>query len=124
MPGPDHFFALEADDLATMVDAVRSTEKRMLQGDNPAVDPVLYGTSIKRVGDNERYLREFVANQIFTRRAIKKGEVITPDDLIILRRGEKEKGLDPKYMILFSENTVRASCDIQKETPVVWKTVL
>lgn len=124
MPGPDHFFALEPDDLAAMVEAVRATEQRLAMGDIPAVDPVLYGTSAKRVGNHERYLRQFVANQIFARRDIGKGEIITATDLAVLRRGEKAAGLAPKYLGLFAEHPVRARRDIEKETPVDWGCIL
>ena len=124
MPGPDHFFALEPHDLAAMVGAVRATEERMEQGDIPAVDPLLYGKSAKRVADKERYLREFVSNQIFARRAIRRGEIINAGDLVILRRGEKEPGLAPRYLSLFTEHTVKASRDIQKEAPVDWGCIL
>ena len=124
MPGPDHFFALEPDDLAAMVEAVRATEKRLATGDVPAVDPVLYGTSAKQVGNHERYLHEFVANQIFARRDIGKGDSITAADLVVLRRGEKGAGLAPKYLGLFAEHAVRARRDIQKETPVDWGCIL
>lgn len=124
MPGPDHFFALEPGDLATMVAAVRSTETRIASGDTPTLDPVLYGSSAKGVGDHERYLRDFVANQLFARHAIPKGAVITADNLIVLRRGEKAAGLAPKYLSLFREHTVRAARDIEEEAPVDWGCIL
>ena len=120
MPGPDHFFALEPDDLTAMVAAVRSAEAGRL----PAPDPVLVGSSAKRVGEGERYLRDFVANQLFARRAIAKGEIITADDLIVLRRGEKGAGMAPEYLSLFTVHTVCAARDIEREAPVDWGCIL
>ncbi|MBI9086961.1 MAG: N-acetylneuraminate synthase family protein [Desulfobacterales bacterium] len=124
MPGPDHFFALEPDELAAMVAGVRSAEAGLAAGEVEAVDPVLFGSSAKRVEEGERYLRDFVANQIFVRRAIAKGDIITTEDLLVLRRGEKGAGLAPKYLSLFAGYTVRAARDIEAEAPMDWGCIL
>ncbi|MFH1985874.1 MAG: N-acetylneuraminate synthase family protein [Pseudomonadota bacterium] len=124
MPGPDHFFALDPDDLSAMVAAVRAAEVALAGGDPSQIDPILYGGTAKRVGGQEKYLRDFVSNQLFAKRAIAKGEIITADDLAVLRRGEKGAGLAPKYRSLFVEHPICAKRDIEKEAPLDWECIL
>lgn len=124
MAGPDHFFALEPEALAAMVGAVRETEACLAAGGAPALDPVLLGSSAKTVTTGERYLRDFVANQLFARRPIARGEVIAAADLAVLRRGQKGDGLAPGYLALFDAHRVRAARDIAAEEPVDWGCIL
>jgi N-acetylneuraminate synthase len=123
MPGPDHFFAIEPDALRRMVVAIRSAEKKAQSG-QITIDPRYYGTSRKSIFAHERYLRQFVENQLFARREIHKGEVITAEDLVVLRKGEKPTGLPPRYIQLFREHTVTASRDIFREDPIQWNMIL
>jgi len=123
MPGPDHFFALEPKSLIQMVAAIREAERRRIAGP-PPIDPLIYGSSAKRVGDHEAYLRGFVENQLFARREIAKGQTIAPDDLIVLRRGKKPSGLPPVFLKLFTDHTVTASRPIAMEEPIIWEQLL
>jgi len=123
MDGPDHFFALEPDELIKMVVDVRRAEQERSSGlIDTNVD--IYGSSEKKCFDHEKYLRDFAYMSIFSNKDIKKGDVISCDDLSILRSGKKENGLDPKYMKLFEEYTVRASKDIEYEAPITWESIL
>lgn len=123
MPGPDHFFALEPDELCRMVEAIRTAEQRVVEG-SISIDPIYYGSSQKKIGDHENYLRQFVANQLFARNTIREGQAINPEDLIILRRGKKTSGLQPSYIEIFRKYKVKAAKDIDKEEPISWDMIL
>ena len=84
MEGPDHQFALEPDELDRMITAIRDTEKAL-------------GTGEKRVLDVEEELHEKARRAIHAVRDIEAGKIISEDDVKVLRPGEKEAGLDPKF---------------------------
>lgn len=121
MDGPDHFFALEPQQLAEMVRAIRAAEQE--EGHAP-VNPTLYGDSTRKCYDHERYLRDFAYACIFAARPIAKGQRITPKDLVLLRPGKKERGLEPKYVSLFGQTEVTAKQDLAPEDPVTWQAIL
>jgi N-acetylneuraminate synthase len=72
LPGPDHAFALEPDELTEMVRAIRETE-RVLGTDRKALQAC--------EGELVNYRRS-----IFTAKAVRKGDPLTPEDLLVLRR--------------------------------------
>jgi len=84
MEGPDHEFALEPDELDAMVSVVRDTEAALGSGD-------------KRVLDIERELYEKARRAVHAVRNIEPGEVLTEDNIAVLRPGEREAGLKPKH---------------------------
>jgi len=96
MKGPDHFFALEPKELKEMVKAIKETENKIKKGESIKIDEKILGSSERKILDIERYIRDFAYSIIFTKKKIKKGELFTKDNLLILRRGKREKGLDPK----------------------------
>jgi len=123
MDGPDHFFALEPDELKGMVQAVRRAERE--EGDAEAgIDPIMYGSSSRLVREHERYLREFCYMTLYAARDIARGERIAPGDVRILRSGKKNPGLEPKYLRLLAEHTVTAKRDLAFEDPVTWGDIL
>ena len=123
MKGPDHFFALEPNELKRMVDDIRQAEIDY-KNNNFIIDETIYGNTAKICHKHEKYLRDFCYMTLFSRRDIKKGEIIRKEDISILRAGKKEKGIEPKYLKLFEENIVRASCDINFEDPIKWSSIL
>ena len=123
MDGPDHFFALEPNELRQMVDDIRKAEEDY-KNQNFTIDKMIYGSSKKICHDNEQYLRDFAYMTLFAKRDIKKGEIIKPEDLSILRVGKKTKGLEPKYLKLFEKNSVIASKNIEFEEPITWNLIL
>ncbi len=123
MPGPDQFFALEPDELKQMVSQVREAEKDLAKG-SYKIDRRLYGCCARKTYEHERYIRDFSYMCCFAGRIIKKGERILPEDLTILRPGKKKRGLEPKYLRLFAENSVLAKRDIGFEDPVDWGCIL
>lgn len=122
MAGPDHFFALEPRELNKMVRDIRNIEKKPMCGD-AAVNAILYGSSVKRTFENERYMRDFCYPAIFSARKIKKGERISCRDLRILRVGKKRRGFDPMYLSLFKKYRIIARRNINAEEAVNWDTI-
>ncbi len=123
MDGPDHFFALEPLELKKMVMDIRYAEKKY-ETNTFAIDPVLYGSSIKQCHDHERYLRKFAYMTMFTTKNIKKGDIIKPENILMLRPGKKEPGLLPKYLTLFENYTIVANKDLAAEDAVGWDAII
>ncbi|MBF0319732.1 MAG: N-acetylneuraminate synthase family protein [Nitrospirae bacterium] len=119
MSGPDHFFALEPNELKLMVAAVRQAESDYKQG-TFKVDKLIYGSTAKVVYPQERYLRDFAFMKLFAKRDIGQGDVIRPEDISILRPGKKRHGLDPVYLKLFEEYDIKAKRPISVEEPITW----
>lgn len=82
MDGPDHSFALEPDELAEMVTAVRQTERALGDG---TVD----------VQDVESHTYEVARRSVHATKNIDAGEQLTEDNIAILRPGKREKGGPP-----------------------------
>ena len=123
MKGPDHFFALEPDELKKMVVDIREAEKKY-NSRNFEINETIYGNSEKVCHEHEQYLRDFCYMTLFSKKAIKKGELIKPGDISILRAGKKNKGLEPKYLNLFKENKIVAKKNIEFEAPIHWDSIL
>jgi len=79
MEGPDHKASLEPDELAEMVNSIRIIEKAM-------------GDGVKRVTKTELKNRSAARKSIVAARPIKKGAVITEDDITVKRPGD---GISP-----------------------------
>jgi N-acetylneuraminate synthase len=123
MDGPDHFFALEPDELSEMVADINTARAKYENG-TASLDSTIYGSSAKICHEHEKYLRDFCYMTLFARRNIKKGEMIKAEDLSILRPGKKVPGLEPKYISLFETNEITAKSDIAFEDPIVWSVIL
>ncbi len=85
LPGPDHAFAVEPDELRLMVQKIREVEKALGTGDK-AMHPV------------ETELKGFARRTIFAIRDISPGEEIGPEDVDVLRCGKLPFGLLPKEL--------------------------
>ena len=87
LPGPDHRFAITADELGDMVTAIRTAE-------------VVLGTGTKSVLESERELREFAARSIQARTEIQAGEALVRGvNIDVLRPGNRRRGLHPRRMV-------------------------
>lgn len=84
MEGPDHEFALEPDGLQEMVARIRDTEAAL-------------GAGEKRVLDIESELHEKARRAVHATTDISRGEEFTVENLSVIRPGERERGLDPKF---------------------------
>lgn len=79
LEGPDHQASLEPDELEAMVRAIRNIEKAL-------------GTGEKHVTPSETKNRPIARKSIVAKRAIKKGEVLTAENLTTKRPGD---GISP-----------------------------
>lgn len=93
-PGPDHSFALEPDELAAMVRAIRETERAL-------------GTGRKEPHPVEEELLHF-RRGLFTVRPLRAGSIIAPGDVAALRKGGiRDPGLPPKVIYRLVGRIVR-----------------
>lgn len=74
MPGPDHKASLEPDELKAMVSAIRNIEKAL-------------GSTEKKISDSERKNIAIARKSIVAATNIKKGEVLTEENLTVKRPG-------------------------------------
>lgn len=105
MEGPDHQFALEPYQLDRMVTAIRDTECAL-------------GTGEKTVLDAEEELYAKARRAIHAADDISAGETLTPENVKILRPGERERGLHPEFYDEILGETVVHS--IQRGTGIRW----
>jgi len=108
MEGPDHEFALEPTELERMVSAVRDTERAL-------------GTDEKRVLDVEQELYEKGRRAIQAVEEIEAGEQFTEEKVKVLRPGEQDAGLHPKFYDDVVGRT--AARDVQKADGIRWEDV-
>ena len=82
LPGPDHAFAIEPNELVQLVAAVRAAE-------------IALGDGVKVVDAAEEELRIFARRTIFALRDIDAGETLDRAAIGILRSGKLGHGFDP-----------------------------
>lgn len=85
LPGPDHAFAIEPDELATLVRRVREAEQAL-------------GHGRKETLPEEEELRGFARRSIFATRDIKPGETLAADNVGVLRCGKLGSELPPEAL--------------------------
>ena len=85
LPGPDHAFAVEPDELAALVRRVREAEQAL-------------GHGRKETLPEEEELRGFARRSIFATRAITPGERLSADNVSVLRCGKLGFGLAPEAL--------------------------
>ncbi len=101
---PDASFSMEADEFASMVQDIRTVEK--------AMGTVTYG-SLNQEKDNTKFRKS-----IFAVRDIKAGELLTSENIRIIRPGY---GLKPKY---YNEVLGKvANVDIEMGTPIQYEII-
>jgi len=86
LPGPDHSYAVEPDELRLMVQKIRQVEAALGNGEK-AVQPV------------EAELRAFARRSIFAIIDIAPGDTLTAENVAVLRCGNSSPGLEPKYYL-------------------------
>ena len=104
LPGPDHKFAVEPDELAALVKSVHDAEAAL-------------GSGAKVVQGVEDELRTFARRSIFTLRPLTAGEILSPDNIAVLRCGKIGYGLPPETYPELLGRVV--SHDIAAERPIV-----
>ncbi|TCS72475.1 N-acetylneuraminate synthase [Sulfuritortus calidifontis] len=102
LPGPDHTASLEPGELAELVARVREIERAM-------------GSGLKRPTESELAVRELVRRSVTLVRRVRGGQMITRDDLALLRPGN---GIPPKQLEIVIGR--RAARDIEEGTTLQW----
>lgn len=103
LPGPDHEFALEPDELAHMIRRIRDVEKAL-------------GDGIKRHHPVEAKRRAFGRRTLFALRDIAVGQTFCPDNVAVLRCGKFPMALHPKAY--FRILGTRAIASVKAGTPI------
>jgi len=86
LPGPDHAFALEPDELNQMIKAIRKAELAL-------------GNKEKEILEEEQELRNFATRSIQAISNISKGEILQEGkNFDILRPGNRIRGLDARFL--------------------------
>ncbi len=101
VPGPDTAFSLEPQELKTLVETIRMTEK--------ALGSIRYGPT-----RDEEELRKF-RRSLFVVKDVKAHEAFTGENVRSIRPGA---GLPPKHLEEVLES--RAACDLVAGTPLQW----
>jgi N-acetylneuraminate synthase len=120
MKGPDHFFALEPDELALMVKKIREAEERIKKGKKIDVNPIIMGSSGLKTYPDEAYLRKFAYTTIITVKDIKKGEKLTKSNVRVLRPGKIKRGLEPRFYKLLVRKGFKVVRDIPLGKAIMW----
>lgn len=105
LKGPDHGFALEEDELTTMVTSVREVEKALGRGRKGPVAA-------------EQKHRSRGRRSLFAAKPIPSGTKLSADMLTVLRPGI---GLHPRHLDTLIGHTVRQ--DLQAYDPITWECV-
>jgi N-acetylneuraminate synthase len=84
LPGPDHTYAVEPDELAELVRRVRQVE-------------AVLGNGLKETLPVEAELHSFARRSIFALRDIQPGEQFAPDNIGVLRCGKLGFGMAPEH---------------------------
>ena len=86
LPGPDHSFALNPNQLKEMIRSIRDAEKGL-------------GSGEKVVLDEESELRDYAQRTIQCIKPISKGDIfVEGENVNVLRSGKQRKGLHPKFL--------------------------
>lgn len=103
LPGPDHPFALEPDELKAMVDSIRNTEKAL-------------GSPIKKHTEAEKELYRIGRRSLVAACNIPKGTIITKDMIDVKRPGY---GIPTKMIDVVIGKM--AKVDIEEDDIITWE---
>jgi len=101
--------ALEPDELTAMIKSVRACETAL-------------GEQRRDVIDEEEELRKKGVRHVYSSKNLKKGHVLTEDDLLILRPGHKDSGIPASAYDRIVGREINT--DIQKQAPIHWKDIV
>ena len=97
LEGPDHFFALEPDELKQMCQEIRKCEKGLKN----------FG---KKIEDVENELFIFAKRRLHVTKRVEKGQkLIYKQNFDLLRSGDKKIGLDPNYLAEVNESIAKVT---------------
>lgn len=123
LPGPDHGFATEPDELKRMVTRMNTLRSEFNLGVRNSIDAELWGSPQKRTLAGEQYVREFAFKGLFAVRDIRAGELLTRENVRALRPGEGPQGIAPRYLETVA-GVARATSDLGAWEPLTWAWLL
>lgn len=103
--GPDHPHSMEPDEFKFMVDSIREIERAM-------------GSTCKDVVDEESETVYVQRRCLYANRDLKKGQIITEDDITVLRPA---LGIPPKFRRILIGKSVNK--DISEGEPLYWENI-
>lgn len=109
MPGPDHKYAIEPNELKDMIQGIRGVEKAL-------------GSAIKTVTRIEDELFKFAKRRIHAIKDIKKGGLLTEENIAILRSGKSKPGIYPKFWDIVIGK--RVTSEVKKYEGITWDDLL
>ena len=121
LPGADHCYALEPKELKKLVYDIRQAEKKI---DSIEENTIIAGKCYKEVEKGEEVENKFIHRGIFAIENIRKGEIVTTDNIAVLRPGNNPNGLEPKLYNILINNRVRVNKGICSGDPIRWQDVL
>jgi len=100
LPGPDHFFALNPNELKIMVKSIRDCEESL-------------GSGEKSIQSEEIELNQFAQRAIQAIKPIKKNALfVEGENIDILRPGQQKKGIHPKFLEQINRKKATRDIDI------------
>lgn len=124
LPGADHSFSLNPDELKLMVDSIRKFEKMSAGEKENAIYRETLGTSIKTLNEIEVDLRKYAFRCLFATSDIEIGDVLSIDNVAVLRPGNAERGIEPSFYNYLINTKVRAVRKIEKGNSIKWEDLL
>ena len=86
LSGPDHFFAVNPDELKMMISMIRNSDKSK-------------GSNIKKILEEEKELRKFATRSIQAIKDIKKGDILEESkNFSSLRPGKQKRGAEARAL--------------------------
>jgi UDP-4-amino-4,6-dideoxy-N-acetyl-beta-L-altrosamine N-acetyltransferase len=104
LPGPDHVYAVEPDELQAMIAGIREVERTL-------------GSGEKEPQPEEEELRRFARRSVFTLRPVAAGASLTRANSAVLRCGKLAMGAHPREYVRLLGRSVRQA--LPADHPVV-----
>ena len=105
MEGPDHILSSEPAEMKTLVEYSKTI-------------PIILGDGIKKIQNGEYFNINLQRKCIYLRKDLKKGTILTNDDLVIKGPGG---GILPKYLDLILGRELKEN--INKDYPLTWNII-
>ncbi len=100
LPGPDHAYALEPREIMQLVKEIRAYEKNPVGIEGvikrfPEARSAL-GDGKKTIMPSEKELYAFARRSVFSIKPVKKGDILTTNNIGVLRNGKNKPGMHPR----------------------------
>lgn len=124
LPGADHSFSLNPNELKEMCSEIRKVEQLSIKEQEKYICKETLGSSGRLLYPLEQEEREYSYRKIFAVSNIQPGERLTAQNIDVLRPAELHGGISPDYYHYLITNGIRAVKSINKGEPVTWESLL